>query len=79
MHTAQKDEHSAAHMLVVIVIWQPRTQLAVHGQQVQHILQVVTVAEDGRLHGQLAVGLIVRAEPVGFIVGHVIAPVMFKG
>ncbi|MND57655.1 hypothetical protein D3C80_487890 [compost metagenome] len=48
------------------------------GQQVQAQLQVVTLVQHRRDHRPGVVGLIVAAQPVGFVVRHVIATLMFK-
>ncbi|MCY1431986.1 hypothetical protein D9M71_479680 [compost metagenome] len=37
------------------------------------------MAEDRPFHGQFAVGLVIRTQPVGFVVRHVIAAVVFEG
>ncbi|MCY1429650.1 hypothetical protein D9M71_455760 [compost metagenome] len=76
--TAQEDEQGAANMAVIIVVRQPRAQLAVQGQQVQHILQVVAVLKNRLFHGHGIVGLDVRTQPVGLVVGHVVTPVQLE-
>ncbi|MCY1370335.1 hypothetical protein D9M69_574220 [compost metagenome] len=65
-------------MPVVVVIGEPRLELAVQGQQVQHVLQVITVVENRLFHGLRGIGRIIDAEPVGFVVGNVITAVMFE-
>ncbi|MNE05574.1 hypothetical protein D3C80_981440 [compost metagenome] len=65
-------------MAVVIVVRQASAQLAVQGQQVQHVLQVVAVLDNGLFHGHGVVGLDVRAQPVGLVVGDVVTPVQLE-
>ncbi|MNZ87720.1 hypothetical protein D3C78_1065900 [compost metagenome] len=65
-------------MPVVVVIGEPRLELAMQGQQVQHVLQVIAVVENRLLHGRHGVGRIIGAKPVGFVVGNVIAAVVFE-
>ncbi|MNK83734.1 hypothetical protein D3C87_1035590 [compost metagenome] len=41
-------------------------------------MQVVSIVEDRLLHGLLGVGQVVNAEPVGFVVGDVVAALVFE-
>ena len=48
------------------------------GQQVEYVLHLVTLVENGTGHGVGGVGGVIHAQPVGFVVEHVVLAAVFE-
>ena len=78
MQAAQEHIDGAAQVLVGIIIRQAVFQQAVQGQQVEYVLHFVAFFQHGVSHGIQGVGAVIHAQPVRFVVEHVVFAVVFE-